>query len=212
MYRTDVVKLTSIPAVAYRQRLKRRGAGITILRADIQQPGIASISRSTGQAIPADNTPAKYYPAEAFEEAVELTYGLPYKNQPAVKVTAEMVTEEVPEPEEEKDVTIDSADYNAIIEYYTDKNGKLSYDLINKDMIKFARSSSIVREMVSKNASPAKIRKYITGMKFRNITENRDLTDAQVEKISQLLDEVSPKGVYKELNAELRKMLRAAKQ
>ena len=34
---------------------------------------------------------------------------------------------------------------------------------------------------------------------------NRNLTDAQVLKMAELLDEVSPKGVFRELNDELRK-------
>lgn len=50
------------------------------------------------------------------------------------------------------------------------------------------------------------IRLYVVGTKFRNITENPNLTDAQVLKIVELLDEVSPKGVFTEFNAELRKM------
>ena len=55
------------------------------------------------------------------------------------------------------------------------------------------------------------IRLYITGTKFRNITEDPELTDAQVLVITELLDEVSPKGVFKELNSEIRKELKAAK-
>ena len=208
MYRTNAVKLSVIPALAYRQRLTSGGSGITILRPDAKQPGIASISKTSGEAIPAANTPEKLYPAEAFAEAIALTAGMPYRKQKNIRVTEAMVAEPIGEETEEKDVVIDSSDYQKIVEHYTDKNGKLSYDLINRDMIKFAHSSSIVREMIAEGEGAANIRGYITGMKFRNITENRDLTDDQVQKISELLDEVSPKGVYKELNSELRKLLK----
>ena len=42
------------------------------------------------------------------------------------------------------------------------------------------------------------IRLYITGTKFRNITGDPELTDVQVLIITELLDEMSPKGVFKE--------------
>ena len=51
------------------------------------------------------------------------------------------------------------------------------------------------------------IRLYITGTKFRNITGDPELTDVQV----LIITEMSPKGVYKEFNSEIRKSLKAAK-
>ena len=57
MIRTNIVKLSVIDAVAYRQRLKKGGAGIVVIREGAKQPGIASISKTSGEAIPADNTP-----------------------------------------------------------------------------------------------------------------------------------------------------------
>ena len=42
---------------------------------------------------------------------------------------------------------------------------------------------------------------YITGTKFRNITGDPELTDVQVLIITELLDEMSPKGVFKEFNS-----------
>ncbi len=59
MIRTNVVKLATIPAIAFRQKLTAGGSGITILRPDVKQPGIASISTKTGEAIPAKNTDVK---------------------------------------------------------------------------------------------------------------------------------------------------------
>ena len=98
-----------------------------------------------------------------------------------------------------------------IVDEYTDKNGKVSYDLLNKDLIKFTYSSSKCRKMISDGWSIEDIRLYAAGTKFRNITGNRELSDAQVLKIVELLDEVSPKGVFKEYNEELRKMRAARK-
>ena len=122
-----------------------------------------------------------------------------------------IVVEEEPSPREEEetvdDVIVDSMDYQKIIEKYTDKNGKLSYDLLNKDMIKFAHSSSIVRKMIADGESIEAVRLYTVGSKFRSITGNKELTDAQVLKIVELLDEVSPKGVLKEFNGEIQRWM-----
>ena len=52
MIRTDVVNLTVIEAVAFRQKLTAGGSGVTIFRYGIDQPGIASISKTSGEAIP----------------------------------------------------------------------------------------------------------------------------------------------------------------
>ena len=87
MIRTDTVDLTVIKAVAFRQKLMSGGSGITILRYDMDQPGIASISKTSGEPIPTDNTPADVYPAEAFREAIKLTAGMPYKKRGGVRLT-----------------------------------------------------------------------------------------------------------------------------
>ncbi len=206
MIRTDVVTLTSIKGIAYRQKLPSGGSGIVILREDSAQPGIASISKTSREAIPARNTSTQLYPQEAFNEAIALTTGLPYKKRGKVQLKDKILTEEtVVEEQVEETAVVDSAEYEKIVEKYTDKNGKLSYALLNKDMIKFACSSSVVRKMLAKGESEDVIRLYAAGSKFRSITGNHKLTDAQILKMIELLDEVSPKGVFKEFNDELRK-------
>lgn len=208
MVRTNVVKLTVIPAIAFRQRLTAGDTGIVIMRADASQPGIASISKTSGKAIPAANVDQKLYPEEAFDEALKLTVGMPFRKQKNVKITEDL--QPVPVDDEsgkiEEEVVVDSAEYQKIVDAYTDKNGKLSYDLMNKDFIKFAHSSSIVRKMIEDGKSTAAIRNYIVSNKFRNIAGNDKLDSKQLKKIVDMLDEVSPKGVFKELNAEIRKM------
>ena len=209
MIRTNIVKLSVIDAVAYRQRLKKGGAGIVVIREGAKQPGIASISKTSGEAIPADNTPKKLYPQEAFNEAIA-----PFKRQGGVQLKGKVAVEEPAEKEAEnepEEVVVSSAEYLKLVEKYTDKSGKLSYDLLNKDMIKFAHSSSVVRKMIEGGAKPKEIKSYVTGTKFRNITGNAELTDAQIAKMVDLLDEVSPKGVLKEFNDEIRRKLRAQK-
>ena len=206
MIRTSSVKLTTIPASAYRTKTRSNGVGIVIVRKDQTQPGIASISRKTGEAIPAGNTPAKYYPKEAFEEAIQLTAGLPFgkKALPAELKTAEHVEDF----KTEFDVVIDSAEYQKIVDKYKDKKGVLSYALLNKDLIKFINSSSVARKMIADKAPLEDIRVYAAGSKFRSITGNHDMSNEQVLKMAELLDDVSPKGVFKEFNDELRKKLK----
>ena len=210
MIRTDKVDLTVIKGEAYRQKLTSGDAGIVIIRADSDQPGLATISKSTGKAVPSANTSLKLFPQEAFDEAVLLTARMPFrkaKQAPAKKAVPE---EAAPDPKLEE--TAGSEAYLKIVTKYTDKTGKLSYDLINKDFIKFAHSSSRVREMIADGASAAAVRKYITGEKFRDIADDHDLSDAEVQRIVELLDEAGPKGVFKELNDMLRKQLSAQKK
>jgi hypothetical protein len=205
MIRTKVVNLTKIKGIAFRQKLPSGGSGIVILREGVAQPGIASISKTSGEAIPTANTHTDVYPPDVFKEAISLTAGLPYKKLGKVQLNDEIAVEDTGVKQAEE-VVVDSEEYAKIVEKYTDKNGKLSYELLNKDMIKFAYSSSVVRKMVQDGESDDEIRLYIAGTKFRKITGNPELSDAQVLKIVELLDEVSPKGVFKEFNEELRKM------
>ena len=210
MIRTSIVELTTIPAVAYRQKLPSGGSGVTILRYGEKQCGIASVSTRSGKAIPTENTPAELYPAEAFAEALELTRGLPYKKLGKVTVLKKSYKEAQPKAEE--DVAVDLADYEKLAARYTDKTGKLSYVLISKDLIRFFKSSSVARRMLEEQASPARISRYVVGTKFRDVTGNRDLTDKQVKLLSDMLDNVYPKGVFKELNDEIRKALSKGKK
>ena len=60
-------------------------------------------------------------------------------------------------------------------------------------------------------ATPTKIKNYVVGAKFRDVTK-QELTDKQVKQLSDMLDNVYPKGVFKELNDEIRKALAQAKQ
>ncbi len=210
MIRTVVVALTVIPGFAYRKRLSIGGSGIVILRPGTAQPGLAGISRTTGEPVLSENTPTALFPIEAFREAAELTRGLPYRNLTGVKLVLDQPAE-APEVVEdslpEEAAAVSSEEYNAVVRKYTDSEGRLSYDLLNRDLIRFAHRSSTVRAMASAGEGVDAIRLYITGTKFRSITKNNNLTDAQILRISALLDEAYPRGVFQELNKELRRMI-----
>lgn len=218
MIRTNGVTLSVMPALAYRQKLTSGGSSIVILRADATQPGVATISKTSGEPIVAANTPADLYPPEAFAEAIKLTAGMPYCRQGKPRIVAQDLQQveiepELPEEElPEAAVVIDSAEYQAVVDAFTDKRGRLSYDLLNKELIQFAHSSEMVRRMVEAQDPEDRIVLFVVGTKFRNVTGNQDLTDEQVLKLAELLDEVSPKGVFKELKADIRTQLGASKR
>ena len=215
MIRTATVTLTVIPAVAYRQKLPSGGAGVTVLRYGAEQPGIAAISKTSGEPIPTDNTPAGLYPAEAFQEAMERTAGMPYGRRGGVRLTGETPIEAPPEPEpeelREEEAVIDSDEYQRVVDLYTDKRGKLSYELLNRDFIQTAHQSGQVRLMIEDKAPADDIRFQVVKAQLRKITRNPTLTDGQIQKMTELLDEVSPKGVFRPLNDELRRWLRTGK-
>ena len=209
MIRTEVVSLTVIPAAAYKQRLASDGTGIVILREDSAQPGIASVSKTSGKSIPLKNTPKDLFPREAFDEALQLTSGLPYKKRGAPTASeVQSLPRALPvvDRDEGLEVVIASKDYQKVVDEYTDEDGRLSYDLLNRAMIRFAHTSSIVKKMFEERRSLPKIRLYIIGTKFRTITKNRALSDEQILKMADLLDEVYPEGVFVDLNRELRRM------
>lgn len=224
MIRTNSVTLTTLPnAIAYRRKSPSGGAAIVVVRADEPQPGIATISKTSGAPIVMDNTPAEAYPITAFEEAIELTAGMPYRKQgkPAAPQITTTIPDDLPADvpandgelaEKDAEVIIDSDEYQRLVDAFTDKKGCLSYDLMNKEMIQFAHKSEMVARMVGAGESEEAIVDYVVCTKFRNATGNKDLTDEQVAAMATLIDEVSPKGAFKELKAKVRSMLREAKR
>lgn len=207
MIRTKIVELSTIEAAAYRQKLRGGHSGVYIMRYDTDQPGIATINRKSGMPDPSDNTNLDLFPLEAFKEAMELTYGMPYSRRGKVKLQGEREDSSNIEETTEEIATVDSTEYEAVVKAYTNRKGDLSYELLNKDFIQFAKSSKIVSEMVASRASVEDIRDHIVKVKLESLTANRDLSMAMVQRIIEMLDEVSPRHVFRELNDEIRKML-----
>ena len=213
--RTRLVELSSLEAVAYRQKLRGGQAGVVILRHDSAQPGLALLNRHSGEADLAAHTPADLFPPEAFQEALELTAGLPYSSRGPVRSPAAVVAPAAaatPSPLDEEHTaeeiaTVNSADYAAIVKAYTNKKGELSYELLNKALIQAARSNPYVAEMVARKATLEDIRDHVLKANFEAVTGNRALGLAEVHRIAELLDEVSPRSVLRDLNDDLRKML-----
>jgi hypothetical protein len=217
--RTRLVELSSLEAVAFRQKLRGGQAGVVILRHDSAQPGLALLNRHSGQADLAAHTPANLFPQEAFQEALELTAGLPYSSRGPVRSPAAVAGAVVapaaaatPSPLDEEHTaeeltTVNSADYAAIVKAYTNRKGEISYELLNKTLIQAARSNPYVAEMVARKATLEDIRDHVLKANFEAVTGNRSLGLAEVHRIVELLDEVSPRSVLRDLNDDLRKML-----
>lgn len=207
MIRTMMVELSTIEAAAYRQKLRGGHSGIVIMRFDTEQPGLATVDRKSGEPNPSHNTDLKLFPLEAFKEALELTSGVPYSRRGKIKLSSEKEGASTQEESAEELATVDSAEYEAIVKAYTNRKGELSYELINKDFIQFAKSSKTVSNMIANHASVDDIRDHVVKVKLESTTGNRNLTVAQTQRIVEMLDEVSPRHVFKELNDEIRKML-----
>ena len=210
MIRTSVVKLETIPALAYRQRLGAGDVGIVIVKPGVAQPGLATVSKNTGEPILSKNTSAAEYPPAAFAEALEKTAGLPWKKLGTVKANEEDFAEPEPAAEPEA-VVVEEYVYQDLIDAFTDKNGKFSYELFNKSLIQFAHRSTIVKRMIAEGETADAVVDYIVGNKVRALTKNEKLTDEEVAAIIDVLDAMDPKGVLKELKAEVKRMAAKAK-
>ena len=66
--------------------------------------------------------------------------------------------------------------------------------------------------MIEEGDSVKKIRTYIITSKFGTVTGNKKLTEEQAVRMGELLDEVSPKSVFKALDKELRRMIAEQKK
>lgn len=220
--RTRLVELSSLEAVAYRQKLRGGQVGVVILRQDTAQPGLALLNRQHGTPDPAHNTSTALYPLEAFQEALDLTAGLPYSSRGPVRsplAVAAAADADVSVPAElseeapvEAVATVNSADYAAIVKAYTNKKGELSYELLNKALIQAAHANPFVASMLADGAALEAIRDHVVKANFEAVTGNRALSESEVRRIVELLDEVSPRSVLRELNDALRQMLAEARR
>lgn len=215
--RTRLVELSCLEAVAYRQKLRGSQVGVVIRRHDAAQPGLDLLNRRSGEPDPAANAPADLYPLAAFQEALEITAGLPYCSRgptafpggasAAAAQGQELLAEE---PAAEDLATVNSADYAAIVKAYTNRKGELSYELLNKALIQAARANAFVTTLVERGATLEEIRDHVVKAVFEGVTGNRSLSPAEVQRILGLLDEVSPRSVLREFSDDLRRLLASA--
>jgi hypothetical protein len=207
--RTKAVELTTIPAIAYKMKLQAGGAGVKILRLDKDASAAYSIDRRTGESKPYGKVDGKLFPPEAFDEAIDLTQGMPYSARGNIKpdISKYEIPKEEALPEAEKDM-VDSDEYNAIVERYSDELGKMNYALMNKDFIQFAARSKAVSQMLAKRAKVDEILLLIVKSRAALIANKRKcLEDKQVQALIETLDEIDPRSAFKELKDYIKKQL-----
>lgn len=209
--RTVTVELTTIPAIAYKQKLAAGGAGLKIHRLDRNEEGVFTIDRRGGDPVPYGPVNRELFPEEAVDEALELTIGMPYSKRGKIK----LMTQD--HPKEQDDVTEDdkeaidmvgSPEYEAIIERYRDEKGKMNYQLMNKDFIQFASKSKVVSEMVGQGAKEDDILRFIVKSRATFLSGKKEsISDEETDALIETLDEIDPRSAFKELKAYLRRLL-----
>ena len=208
--RTKTVELTTIPAIAYKQKLSAGGAGIKILRIDQDQSGVCTIDRRTGECVPYGKLDETLFPMDAFDEALELLIGLPYSARgnirlSAVQVQPEDVVEE--SPAEQIDMTL-SPEYMALVERYSDEKGKMNYPLMNKEFIQFTSKSKTVTTMAANKAERDEILIFVVKNRVAYISGNKEsLDDHSTSLLIETLDEIDPRSAFKELKAYINRIL-----
>ena len=208
--RTQAVELTTIPAIAYKQKLASGGSGLKLFRLDQNTTAVFTIDKRTGLLLPYGKIDNKLFPEEALDEAMEMTTGLPYSARGKINVTVFEIKEpeDVTEDEPEAIDMVDSDEYAAIVERYTDEKGKINYRLMNKDFIQFAAKSKIVNDLVTSRAEEDTIIMHIIKNRAAYLANKKDsLSDDETRALIETLDEIDPRSAFKELSAHIRRML-----
>jgi len=208
MIRTEIVKLKSIAGLAYKQKLTAGGTGLTIMTPD--DKAVFTINKRDGGAVPYGIVDNVVFPGKVVEEALELTRGLSYKKLGSItkvyddsrcdESSAEL---ETGDDKPSADV-VASKEYMEFIMEYTDKNEKFSYQLMNRDLMKFADSSSVVRSMIAKGESDESITRYIIRSKAVNLAGTKKMDDDFLTAFIETFDSMNTRSAFKELKSNIR--------
>ncbi|MCL2379130.1 MAG: hypothetical protein FWC77_08405 [Defluviitaleaceae bacterium] len=213
--RTKVVELEMIPAVAYKIKLKSGGSGIKMHRTDQDMTVFAEVDKRTGDIIIDGRVNESLFPYPAFDEAMDLLAGLPYSARGKVKI---MVSDEVEDDEVCTDGAkddlptackmLESDEFNAIIDRFSDESGKLNYALMNKQFMQFAQTSKVVGEMIGRRDSENDIRLFVLKNRAAFLANKREhLSDDEAKALLEALNEINPRSAFKELNLYIRKRM-----
>ena len=212
--RTKVVELEGAPAVAYKIKLRTGGSGIKLHRTDQDATIFAEIDKRTGDIILDGKVDQVLFPYAAFDEAIDLLAGLPYSARGKVKI---MVSDEVEDEEVCCDEGValptaaqmlESDEFKAIVDRFSDENGKLNYALMNKQFMQFAATSKVVGEMCGRKESENDIRLFILKNRAAFLANKREhLSDEEAQALIEALNEINPRSAFKELNLYIRRRL-----
>ena len=208
MIRTEAVRLASINGLAYKQKLPAGGAGIAIITPEDR--GAFTVNKRNGSAGPHGHVNEEVFTAAVVAEALELTRGLPYKHLGKItKVYADNHCDETAaELEAEDDKTeieiIGSVEYTEFIAQYTDKSGKFSYQLMNKELMQFAARSNVVSKMLTENANVNEIVRYVVRSKAALLAHSKGMDEDKLTAFIDTFDSMNTRSAFKELNSYLR--------
>ena len=212
--RTKAVELSVIPAIAYKQKLPSGGAGVKLLRLDSDLSAVSTLDKRTGEALPYGKFDEKLFPSEAFDEAIELTSGLPYSSRGNICLTIKKQDDEIEETEQLTEETaesfnmVESDEYISIVERYSDEKGKLNYALMNKDFIQFTSKSKVVADMVANKAHTDDILLFVIKSRAAFIANKKDsLDEKEVKALIDTLNEIDPRSAFKELKNHINRLL-----
>jgi hypothetical protein len=206
MIRTDIVELTTIAGIAYKQRVPNGGAGLTVITKD--DKAVVTIDKRSGKYIVRSVTRDDVFTPAVFDEAFRLTKSLSLKKQKSIrKLTADFISEEADDLEEDTTIAdsevLESRAYRALLEAYTDKNQTFSFSLMNKDMIKFAHRSTSVRRMRDERRPNEEILLYVVSQKVYTLSKQKVREDF-VKKLIEIMDVMETRSAFKELKAALK--------
>jgi len=214
--RTKVVELEVIPAVVYKIKLRSGGCGVKMHRTDQDATYFAEVCKRTGVILIDGVLDQNLFPEEAFNEAMDLLAGLPYSARGKVKI---MVSDDVDDEEVCCDSVagqelqaaakmVESPEFIAIVDRFSDENGKLNHALMNKQFMQFAQTSKVVGEMCGKRDSEKDILLFILKNRAAFLANKREhLSDDEASALLEALNEINPRSAFKELNLYLRRRL-----
>lgn len=214
--RTKVVELSEASVLAYKLKLRQGGSGVKLYRTDQDATAFAEVDKRTGEAILTNKINQELFPESAFCEALELLESLPYSARGKVKIviSQEEEAEEVcTDQTAEYDLPtasqmVESDEFKAIVERYSDENGKLNYALMNKHFIQFAAGSKMFGKLCEERASESEIRLFVIKSRAAFLAGKKEhLSDEEATALLDALNEINPRSAFKELNLYIRKRL-----
>jgi len=208
MIRTVTVKLNSLAGLAYKQKLVAGGAGLAIITPG--ERAAYTINKRDGKAVPYGPVNEIVFTDAVVNEALEATRGLPFKRLGKVtKVYDDIHCDESPAELETDDdkPSIDVVGSKAYLEFimeYTDNKGQFSYQLMNRDLMKFANRSRVVGDMFAAAESDVKIMRYIVRSKAVGLAGIKSMDDDFLVAFINTFDSMNTRSAFKELNAHIR--------
>jgi len=175
----------------------------------------AEVDKRTGDVIIGGRVDQDLFPYASFDEAMDLLAGLPYSARGKVKI---MVSDEVEDDEVCTDSTgedlpsaaqmLESDEFKAIVDRFSDESGKLNYALMNKQFMQFAQTSKVVGEMIGRKESEGNVRLFILKNRAAFLANKREhLSDDEAAALLDALNEINPRSAFKELNLYIRKRM-----